>query len=140
MIEYQIIKSDFALDKIFHSRWIKSVLEAEGFTEGQIGYIFCDDDFLLTINQKFLNHDTFTDIVTFPLSDDNSDIISGEIYISVDRVIENASKFDVSFERELDRVIVHGVLHLMGYDDHSEGDKALMSQKEDYYLSLQPEK
>ncbi len=89
------------------------------------------------INMKYLKHDTLTDIITFPLSS-NSNIISGEIYISIDRVKENSLMFKTAFEKELSRVVVHGVLHLLGYDDHSEEDILEMRKKEDYYLSLLP--
>ena len=140
MIEYQNIKTDLSVNEKLYSKWLKAVLKAEGYLEGQIGYLFCNDEYLLQINQQFLNHDTLTDIVTFPLTDSKTKIVSGEIYISIERVRENANKFQVSFEKELSRVLVHGILHLMGYDDHTDDDILQMRQKEDYYLSLQPEK
>ncbi|MBN2614275.1 MAG: rRNA maturation RNase YbeY [Bacteroidales bacterium] len=140
MIEYQYNTSNFPFNKKLHSKWIRAVLEEEGFNLGQIGYIFCNDEYILEINKKFLQHDTYTDIITFPQGDLDSTIISGDIYISIDRVYDNAEKFDKTFENELGRVMVHGILHLMGYDDHTDEDRLVMRAKEDYYLSLQPVK
>lgn len=101
----------------------------------EINYIFCSDFFLLNLNQDFLNHDTLTDIITFDNSE-NKIMLEGEVYISIDRVKENASKFKSEFQDELDRVIIHGVLHLMGYKDKESTDKALMRKKEEACLSL----
>ncbi len=99
-----------------------------------INYIFCSDTSLLERNIQFLNHDTLTDIITFDLSETSEDLIA-EIYISVDRVMDNASKFGVSYENELHRVIFHGILHLMGYGDKKPKDKAVMREMEDLFLS-----
>jgi rRNA maturation RNase YbeY len=99
-----------------------------------LSFVFCSDAYLLEINKQYLNHDTFTDIVTFDSSEDE-DVIAGDIFISVERIRENASKFSVSEKDELNRVIIHGVLHLCGYYDKKKEDKALMTEKEDYYLS-----
>ena len=115
--------------------WIKYTVNNEGKIIGDIQYIFCDDDYLLDVNKKFLQHDYYTDIVTFPLSE-NSNVISGEIYISLDRVAENAILNNTDFDNELARVVIHGVLHLLGYDDHSDNEKKEMRKKEDYYLNL----
>ena len=100
-----------------------------------LSFIFCDDMELLNKNSKYLNHDTLTDILTFDYSENNN--ISGDIYISIDRVKENAKTYKVTFENELDRVMIHGVLHLLGYKDKSKKDQKAMREKEDFYLSLQ---
>jgi len=120
-------------------KWLKGVITEENCIVGDIYYIFCDDRFLHQINQNFLKHDTYTDIITFSTSE-NSEIISGEIYISTERVKDNSLKRNQSFIIELSRVIVHGVLHLLGYDDQENDQKTEMRQKEDYYLSLLPQK
>ena len=101
---------------------------------GDITFVFCDDNYLHKINLEFLNHDTYTDILTFDYSVGN-ELIS-EIYISLDRVSENAKKYSQSFENEIHRVVVHGVLHLCGYKDQQEEDKQIMRHKENHYLSL----
>ena len=98
-----------------------------------LSYIFCDDQFLLKLNQQYLNHDTLTDILTFTLSNSSLPIVA-EIYISIDRVKENADELKVDFAKELHRVMIHGILHLCGYNDHTEEEKMLMRQKEDFYL------
>lgn len=119
-----------------YKQWLKSVILSEGKKFGDIQYILCDDEHLLEINRTYLNHDTFTDIITFSTTN-SDDIISGEIYISVDRVTENSETHSVSYNDELSRVMVHGILHLIGYNDHSDSEKKLMRSKEDYYLHLQ---
>jgi rRNA maturation RNase YbeY len=113
--------------------WITGTISAEGYSLARIDYIFCSDAFLLEVNQTHLGHDDYTDIITFPL---NTDPILAEIYISIDRVKENAQQHGISFEEELHRVMIHGVLHLCGYDDHEEEDIALMRKKENEYLEL----
>lgn len=113
--------------------WITETIEAEGYKLKELTYIFCSDNYLLQINQQYLDHDTYTDIVTF----DNSDIaqtIIGDIFISIDRIRENAAKFGVTEADELHRVIIHGALHLLGYKDKSAADKKKMTLKEDFYL------
>ena len=110
------------------------ILKIEGIKFKKIVYIFTTDESLLKLNQHFLNHDTLTDILTFTLSSDGSPI-SSEIYISIDRVKENASIFKVSVYTELYRVMIHGILHLCGYSDHTAKLKAEMRKKEDFYLS-----
>lgn len=112
--------------------WIKTVITKENKTLGEINYIFCTDEYLLEKNQTFLNHNTYTDIITFDYSEENQ--ISGDIFISIERVKENARKFAVEFETELKRVMIHGVLHLIGYKDKSEDEQKLMREKENYYL------
>jgi len=116
--------------------WIRMILRNENHLEGDIIYIFCDDDFLLNTNMFFLKHDTLTDIITFPTSSSNN-VISGEIYISLPRVKENSKKLNQDFNNELSRVLAHGVLHLVGYNDRTEAEKSEMRAKEDYYLNLQ---
>lgn len=127
---------DFTVkDKQKIRTWIGETIKAEGFKRvGELNFVFCSDAYLLEINKQYLNHDTFTDIVTFDSSEDE-DVIAGDIFISVERIRENASKFSVSEKDELNRVIIHGVLHLCGYYDKKKEDKALMTEKEDYYLS-----
>ena len=115
--------------------WIKKVVGKEGKKMKDLSFIFCDDMELLNKNSKYLNHDTLTDILTFDYSENNN--ISGDIYISIDRVKENAKTYKVTFENELDRVMIHGVLHLLGYKDKSKKDQKAMREKEDFYLSLQ---
>ena len=114
--------------------WIKSVAQAEGANLEAVNYIFCPDEYLREINVQYLNHDTYTDIVTFNYG--SNDTIEGDIFISLDRVKDNAEKFGTDFDTELRRVMVHGVLHLMGYNDKSKTEKKLMREKEDSYLSL----
>lgn len=116
------------------SSWVTEVITAEGFQMGDINYIFCDDDYLHKINVGFLNHDTLTDIISFDYS--IGKILQGDIFISIERVTENASDFKVSFLEELHRVLVHGVLHYCGYKDKTDDDATLMRHKEDQYLAL----
>ena len=110
------------------------VAESEIKRLGDISIIFCSDNYILDVNLKYLNHDYFTDIITFDYCDKN--ILSGDLFISVDSVRENAIFFEVDFEEELRRVIVHGLLHLIGYDDHTEEGQKIMREKENYYISL----
>ncbi len=122
-------------NKIQVKQWIKSTIVAEGYKLDELNYIFCSDAYLLTINQQYLDHDTYTDIVTF----DNSETegrITGDIFISIDRIRENAAKFSVPEADELHRVIIHGALHLLGYKDKKPADKKNMTLKEDFYLNL----
>ncbi|MEO6630501.1 MAG: rRNA maturation RNase YbeY [Mucilaginibacter sp.] len=115
-------------------QWVTDTIIAEGYKLKELTYIFCSDSYLLQINQQYLNHDTYTDIVTF----DNSDIaktIVGDIFISIDRIRENALKFNHTEADELHRVIIHGALHLLGYKDKTPTDKKKMTLKEDFYLN-----
>ncbi|WP_158825709.1 rRNA maturation RNase YbeY [Mucilaginibacter lacusdianchii] len=121
-------------DKLKLKSWIKDTIKAEGYLLDELNYILCSDAYLLQINQQYLNHDTFTDIVTFDNSEKEKRI-TGDIFISVERTQENAVKFNVSPETELHRVIIHGVLHLLGYLDKKPADKKLMTEKEDFYLT-----
>lgn len=116
-------------------RYLDTLFTKEGFQLEHLEYIFCTDNYLLKINQEFLHHDTFTDILTFDFSD-SGETISGEIYISAERVMENAEKFGSSFDNELHRVIFHGALHLCGYEDKRPDDKKLMRKKEDENLKI----
>lgn len=117
-----------------YENWISQVIESEDKTEGEINYIFCDDAYLLEKNIEFLNHDTLTDIISFDYTMGN--LISGDIFISVERVKDNAVDFNVSFEEELRRVMAHGVLHYCGYKDKSEADEQLMRSKEEEKMKL----
>jgi probable rRNA maturation factor len=127
-IDFEIPEETIYID------WISSVILSENKSEGEINYIFCDDDYLVEINQQYLNHDTLTDIISFDYSLGNE--IHGDIYISIERVRENAEEFKVSFEEELKRVMIHGVLHYCGYKDKSESDVLLMRSKEDEKIKL----
>lgn len=120
-------------NKLNIKKWLKETIEKEGYKLGELNYIFCSDEYLHQMNVSYLKHDTLTDIITF----DNSDIegkIIGDIFISVDRVAENAKKFDVDFIDELNRVMVHGALHLVGYKDKKKEEQEKMRAKENYYL------
>lgn len=114
--------------------WIKKTISNEGKLIGEIAYIFCSDEYLHKINLEHLNHDTFTDIITFNYCEAN--LVSADIFISIDRVEENAALFNTTFQNELNRVMIHGILHLVGYDDKTDQDKILMRSKEDFYLTL----
>ena len=116
------------------SEWIQQVISIEGYACGEINYIFCDDDYLLKLNVEYLDHDTLTDIISFDYTMDN--LISGDIYISIPRVKENADLFKTSFNNELHRVIIHGILHYCGYNDKSINEKSVMRSKEDEYLNV----
>ena len=118
------------------SNWIKNVAATYGKKIGEIGYMFVNDDKILEVNNEFLGHDYYTDIITFDYCEGNR--LSGDLFISVDSVRENAAFYGTEFADELNRVIVHGVLHLIGYDDHTEEDIAAMREKENYYLSQRP--
>ena len=115
------------------SQWLENIIISEGKKLGEINYIFCDDEYLLKVNQDFLAHDYYTDIITFDYVKGKT--ISGDIFVSLQRISDNASTLSNSFEKELQRVIAHGVLHLCGYKDKTEEEEKLMRSKEDYYLS-----
>ena len=121
--------------KMLLKTFIESIFKKEKKQLAGLRYVFCSDDMLLDINRNFLQHDYFTDIITFGLSEKGQPI-EGEIYISIDRVEENAAKFAVSKEEELNRVLIHGFLHLMGYKDKSKVERENMRMKEDEYLEL----
>lgn len=126
---------EFSLKKKTAIRnWINMILKREGKTSGSISYFFCTDDYLLHINRQFLKHDFYTDIITFDYSEKTK--VEGEIFISIERVKENAHSFKQSFERELMRTIIHGILHLCGYSDKTTADKKAMRTKEDEAIKL----
>lgn len=126
---------DFELPQVEKvKKWVSQVVQLRGKRVGNISYLFCDDEHLLGVNQQFLNHDTYTDIITFDYV--VADLISGDIMISVDRVGENAEKFGVPFEQELHRVVIHGVLHLLGQGDKSDTEAAEMRRQEEVALAL----
>ena len=120
--------------RALNNKWLKMVAESEIRRIGDINIIFCSDNYILDVNMKYLQHDYFTDIITFDYCEKNR--LNGDLFISVDSVRENALFYGTEFSDELNRVIVHGILHLIGYDDHSEEDIAVMRSKEDYYLGL----
>ena len=124
---------EFQEEKSFDN-WIRKVISSEEKQLGEINYIFCDDHYLYKINLKFLEHDTYTDIISFDNSE--GDELNGDIFISTDRVTENAKEYNVDFSEELKRVIIHGILHLCGYGDKTESEAALMRQKEDEKIAL----
>jgi probable rRNA maturation factor len=121
--------------KLKVKQWIKATIHAEGYKLQELNYIFCSDAYLLNINQQYLDHDTYTDIITF----DNSErpgTIEGDIFISIDRIRENAEKFGTGEANELHRVIIHGALHSVGYKDKTAESKKIMTRKEDEYLGI----
>ena len=124
----------FPYNKNSVKRWVKSVAKSEGKEAGNINYIFCDDEYLHKINVEYLQHDTLTDIITFDYTEET--VLHSDIYISVERVKENAEIFKVPFQRELLRVLAHGLLHLCGYKDKTSKDSALMRQKEEEMMLL----
>jgi rRNA maturation RNase YbeY len=135
----EIMFNDIDLKTNFKNRteikkWIKKSVIKEGYKLGELSFNFCSDEELLKINIEHLNHDFYTDIITFELNED--DVVIGDIYISIDRVKDNAKQQGTTFTNELMRVLIHGVMHLCGYKDKTKKDAALMREKEDYYLSL----
>ena len=135
MIKFHAITDFEIADKSILKKWIKKVVKQEGSVIAELNFIFCDDEYLLEKNKTFLKHDTLTDIITFDYSEKNT--LTGDVYISIERVKENAQNYEVSFKNELHRVIIHGVLHLLGYKDKDEKHQKEMREKEDFYLSLQ---
>jgi probable rRNA maturation factor len=121
-------------NKALVRQWIKDTITAEGFKLKELTYVFCSDAYLLPLNQQYLDHDTLTDIITFDNSEVEGEIL-GDIFISIERVRENAVKFNITEIDELHRVIIHGALHLLGYTDKSVVTKQKMTQKEDEYLA-----
>ena len=120
--------------KLLHKRWLAAIAKQEGYTIGDLNYIFCDDAYLLKINLEYLNHDTLTDIITFDYVENK--VLNGDIFISIERVTENSKLFSVPFDQELLRVLSHGLLHLCGYKDKSDEDAAIMRSKEDSSIQL----
>ena len=135
MISYFFEDTDFIFKgKTKNNKWLRLVAESEIRRIGDISIIFCSDNYILDVNQQYLQHDYFTDIITFDYCE--GDKLSGDLFISVDSVRENALEYGAEFTEELNRVIVHGIHHLIGYDDHNDDDIAIMINKENYYLSL----
>ncbi len=128
-------ENDFELgEENRYEDWLKKVILSEGKKLGEISYIFCDDDYLLKINQEYLDHDTYTDIISFDSTIGN--ILAGDIFISTERIAENADEYNVAFEEELKRVMVHGVLHYCGYRDKTSEEKELMRSKEEEKMKM----
>ncbi|WP_396165703.1 rRNA maturation RNase YbeY [Flavobacterium sp.] len=128
-------ESDFILDQEEHfASWIETIILSENKTLGEISYIFCNDEYLHNINIQYLNHDTLTDIISFDYTE--GDVISGDIFVSIERVKDNAIDFKVTFEEELKRVLAHGVLHYCGYKDKTDADATLMRTKENEKIKL----
>ena len=121
-------------NKLANNRWLKMVAGSEIKTLGDISIIFCSDNYILDVNLRYLHHDYFTDVITFDYCEGNR--LSGDLFISVDSVRENSIEYGTDFKDELNRVIIHGLLHLIGYDDHTVEETAVMRMKENYYLSL----
>lgn len=135
MIRYFFEDTSFSFTgRKFNNAWLKSVAASEDRTVGAVNIIFCSDAYLLEINKKYLSHDYYTDIITFDYCEDK--VLSGDLFISVDCVRANAEFYGSGFDEELNRVMVHGVLHLIGYDDHTDTDIAMMRSKEGEYLDL----
>ena len=135
MISYYFEDTDFVFkEKNLNGRWLRMVAESEVKRLGDISIIFCSDNYILDVNQRYLEHDYFTDIITFDYCE--GDRLSGDLFISVDSVKENSLEYGTEFKDELNRVIVHGILHLIGYDDHTDEDVMIMREKENYYLDI----
>ena len=113
--------------------WITESMSNEGKSIEELNYIFCDDEYLLEINRQYLDHDYYTDVIGFDNSED--DVLTGDIFISIERIADNAEQNNVSFENELARVMIHGILHFAGYPDKGEDEKRIMTEKEDFYLN-----
>ena len=128
-------ETDFELhNEADFSKWLSEVILSENKKEGEINYIFCDDDYLLEINQQYLDHDTLTDIISFDYSVGNE--LNGDIFVSVERVKENASDYNATFQEEIQRVLVHGILHYCGYKDKTEADELVMRRKEEEKMKM----
>lgn len=134
MIEFNSIDTFEVSDPEVMRSWIQSVVQAEGYTLGEVNFIFSSDSYLHDLNKRFLNHDTLTDVISFDYT--SGKIVSGDIYISIDRVKDNAVEYGVTFDNELARVMVHGVLHYCGYKDKDSEEAKEMRAKENVYLSL----
>lgn len=135
MVSYFLQDIDFVFKhKRLNNSWLKLVAESEIKKLGNINIIFCSDNYILDVNVKYLGHDYFTDIITFDYCE--NDILSGDLFISIDTVRDNAEFYKTEFNDELNRVIVHGLLHLIGYDDHTPEEQKIMREKENYYLEL----
>lgn len=128
-------ETEFTLEnETLFSDWISRVILSENKKEGDINYVFCDDEYILEINKQYLDHDYYTDIISFDYSVGNE--LHGDVFVSIERVRENAADFDVAFDEELKRVIIHGILHYVGYKDKSEDEELLMRQKENEKIAM----
>ncbi|MGO1584357.1 rRNA maturation RNase YbeY [Mesonia sp.] len=128
-------ENEFILSEEMHyGKWVSDIITSEGFSEGEISYIFCDDDYLLKLNKDYLDHDTLTDIITFNYNMGKQ--INSDIYISTERLTENAKDFHVSFEDELRRVMSHGILHLCGFNDKTPEEEETMREKENEKMKM----
>jgi rRNA maturation RNase YbeY len=134
MIHYHHQTEFLLSNQGLYSNWLLAVIQKEGKVLGELNYIFLSDEALLQMNKEYLNHDYFTDIITFDYCE--GDLITGDLFISVDRVADNAKKYHSEFLEELKRVMVHGILHLMGYGDKHEREQVIMRQKEDLYIKM----
>lgn len=135
-IEFAFNKiSEFPFPEDDFRKWILAIIDNENEKPGELNFIFCDDDFIYEINKKYLDHDTFTDIITFDYSEDFGNV-SGDIYVSIDRIKDNANQYKVEFQEELARVIAHGVLHIIGYKDKTVEETEIMRKKENDYLQI----
>ena len=132
MIEFEYINTSKVDNLAKYKQWVKGIILEESKKEGDIVFVFCNDEYLLEKNIQFLNHDTYTDVIAFDYCSDS--IINGDVLISIERVKENAKNLEIDFFNELNRVMVHGLLHLLGYKDKTELDAKLMREKEDFYL------
>ncbi|WP_425235137.1 rRNA maturation RNase YbeY [Ulvibacterium sp.] len=134
MIEFYFETELDLQEKGRYAEWVVQIGKSERREIGELSFVFCDDTYLLELNRKFLNHDTFTDVITFDYS--NDDVVLGEVFISIDRLKENSYKYHVTFLDELRRVMAHGVLHLLGYNDKSDEDSKQMKAKEEEKMKL----
>ena len=134
-ISFNFIESITLSNRKLFRNFIGIILKSEKKKAGTLSFVFCSDDYLLQINKSYLQHDYYTDIITFDLSNPASKVVEGEIYISVDTVRSNAQRFNSSIKSELYRVMFHGILHLCGYNDKSSAEQKIMTQKEDFYLA-----
>lgn len=136
MINFFCEDIDFKVPQVRKTKtWLKTIALSEGFELKQLNYLFCSDEYVLNVNRQYLEHDFYTDIITFDNSEFENEI-EGDIFVSIDRIKDNAETLKVSFKHELLRVLAHGVLHLVGYDDLEDEQEAAMRLKENYYLSI----
>ncbi|MFT7406844.1 MAG: putative rRNA maturation factor [Flavobacteriaceae bacterium] len=134
MIEFHYQKVEAIDSEVLFSLWLDKVAQSEGFTLGDLTYIFCNDNYLLELNKTYLKHDTLTDIITFDYV--SGTVVSGDIFISVERLLDNAQTFNETFKNERLRVMAHGLLHLMGFNDKSAEDQVIMRKKENEKIKM----
>lgn len=134
-IHFFVEKTPFAIPgKRILRRWLENAIREENWVPGAINFIICNDEYLFKMNKKYLKKKLLTDILTFPMTEEGN-TVSADLYISIDRVRDNSKKYKVQVKKELARVMIHGILHLMGYDDHDEAGKQKIREKEDLYLT-----